>query len=507
MRAISVKHARVPRGCGTRDEVERWFGRVPVERLGLGEREIFYVPRLHLRLRGPPGAFDGRIPDILFAELRALLAVAGRGGGQGFTPGRAYVFDSRGRYLAWLIRLWIGEGSAVAREAFRGATGHSSLASWQRSAVLREAPELVATIAHLAGTGHAARWLEQFDPADLAIARRTLRSEFGLALPEPSTPRPAQSIPAPSKAGDSPADPHAVRFRETVEALRIRGNDWQALPPPARALLLAAALLARAPSVSVRDASTLAAGIEAFTKRQEAMAPFVSPAAPPAARERPVGPPGIAGHSIADAEGKPAPPVLQPIAPLQPTRRQHREPGTALPAAEARNGRRPDAGLPRSTVPRRTPAPRPLPPAEPFLAADAAFDSAYGGLLFLINAFVALGLYPDFTQPLGRRLDSSPLWLADRIGRYWFGARYRRDPLAAWIAANAAGGRLPRDWRAKEEWLAGFSAASTLRAFRRGSRVTLWHSAEFPLIDGHEQKLAPALRRLGRRQRAGVGRP
>ena len=70
-----------------------------------------------------------------------------------------------------------------------------------------------------------------------------------------------------------------------------------------------------------------------------------------------------------------------------------------------------------------------LPAAVAAPAADECFSSAYAGLLFLLNAFVALGLYPDFAEPRRARLEPSPLWLADRIGRFWFGAAYRRDPL------------------------------------------------------------------------------
>jgi hypothetical protein len=502
---LIVHRARVAGLSATRGDVERWLSRVPVESLGLAPDELFYVPLLQLRL--PQGGSGTFVPDLILAKLRALLAAAGRGPWESWSPGRAYRFAGRGRYYGWLVRLWVEGGSSGARAAFEAATGHAALGAWQRRTVLRQPPELVATIARLAETGHAARWLERFDPADLALARHSLRSGFGLALPEPSASAPAQPVPAPSKAGDAPSDPPAVRFRETVEALRIRGNDWNALPAPARALLLASALIARAPSVSVRDAPSLAARIAAFAMRPDAPAAERSPTAAPAVPEPIAGPLGIAAHPVAVAESKSAPFVLRPAAPLHEPLRQYRKPGAAMPTAEPRKGRRPDAGLPPAVVPQPTPAPGPLPPAQPFLAPDAAFDSAYGGLLFLINAFVALGLYPDFTQPLGRRLDPSPLWLVDRVGRYWFGARYRRDPLAAWIAANAAGGCLPRDWRAKEEWLAGFGAAPKLSLFRRGGRATVWHPAGFPLLDGPERRLARPLRRLGRRQRASIGRP
>jgi hypothetical protein len=131
----------------------------------------------------------------------------------------------------------------------------------------------------------------------------------------------------------------------------------------------------------------------------------------------------------------------------------------------------------------------------PFIAPDARFETGFGGLFFLLNAFISLGLYPDFTQPLGARLDPSPLWLADRIGRYWFGARYRGDPLATWIAVNATPGRLPGNWRAEPDWLTGFGTSAALRRALKRGRVTLWHPAGFPLVD-EAQGRAPRRRGL-----------
>ncbi len=140
----------------------------------------------------------------------------------------------------------------------------------------------------------------------------------------------------------------------------------------------------------------------------------------------------------------------------------------------------------------------------PFLAPDAHFETGFGGLLFLLNAFVALGLYPDFTAPLGPRLAPSPLWLADRIGRHWFGAPWRRDPLAAWIAEHAASGRLPRAWHAEPDWLTDFATAAAPCRTRRRGCVTLWHPAGFPLVDEREGPRPP--RRANRFRRPQSGR-
>ena len=128
-------------------------------------------------------------------------------------------------------------------------------------------------------------------------------------------------------------------------------------------------------------------------------------------------------------------------------------------------------------------APRASSTLTPFLPLDARFQTDFGGLLFLVNAFIALGLYPDFTQPFGTRLEPSPLWLADRIGRFWFGAKYRSDPLAGWMTAHAASGELPHSWCVEPEWLTGFETPAAPRYAVRQGRATLWHPAGFPLLD------------------------
>jgi hypothetical protein len=121
---------------------------------------------------------------------------------------------------------------------------------------------------------------------------------------------------------------------------------------------------------------------------------------------------------------------------------------------------------------------------------QAVFDTEFGGLFFVVNAFLAMGLYPDFTRPLDPALPLPPLALADRLGLHWFGARYRRDALHRWIARRGPQVPLPRSWRVEPEWLTPFS---TGRA--RHDRSTLWHSAGFPLANRCAS--APA-RRLAR---------
>jgi hypothetical protein len=501
---LLVHHARVAGSAATRGDVERWLGRVPIESLGLAEDEVFYVPRLRVRVPERGGIAATHMPARILAALRRLLAGAESGRGQGFVPDRPYRFASRGKYSAWLVRLWIGDGSTAAQEAFRRATGHASLATWQRATLLRDGPALVATIARLAEIGIAARWVARFEPADLAIAHRAVEASFALPLAAAAAGVERDVQPAGSfQARTAPTDTPSF-LRETVAWLMEHGNLWHALPAPARTLLLVTAVLARKPAIASGQAMAVATAIATVAAEPALLASEtrVDPVSPPApARTRET--------SARDA----GPAQLRRPRQVQSTHsrqaagpRQNAETSTIFSEAERVaapfHAATPQQFAPPTAVAAETPGrvlqpalPAPLPAA--LLAPDTRFSTDFGGLLFLVNAFVALGLYPDFTEPRGKRLEPSPLWLVDRIGRYWFGARYRRDPLANWVAAHAESGRLPLSWRMEPDWLVGFGTTGTPRLTRGRRHTTLWHPAGFPLFDGDDRDC-----RLRKRRRA-----
>jgi hypothetical protein len=101
---------------------------------------------------------------------------------------------------------------------------------------------------------------------------------------------------------------------------------------------------------------------------------------------------------------------------------------------------------------------------QPKIAA-APVTSQVGGVLYLLNVAIALGLYGDFTMPRERGIDL-PIWdFVIAVGSYLAPRRFRRDPL----------------WRLLAE-LAG-------REARAGRRAPLWVT----------QSLVPHLRsRIGR---------
>jgi hypothetical protein len=470
---LTIRRARVVNAGVSRAEVERWLGRVEVESLGLAPDETFYVPRLRMRLAGGGGAPTAFMADHILAALRRLLAAADEGWRTRFAPDRPYRFASRARYHAWLVALWVKDGTAPAREAFRAATGHDTLAAWQRAALLRDGPDLVAAAARLAEIGAAARWIARFEPADLALAMRALDAAFALDLAVPAPVLAAAAIPA----------AEVERLADVVTALAARGNDWRGLPPAGRTLLLAAATIARAAVRPAGHVSALAPAIAAFAAAAGAAQPQSQPhSALPARAELQSVPPRRPAPIAAPPGRMPAATRAQaPVAPGRPRMTLVELAAAPAPRLEPRMRKRPAAAL-RPRISSEHPAPAAPETPALLLAPDAVFDTGFGGLLFLVNAFVALGLYPDFTRPRGAQLDPSPLWLADRIGRWRFGARYRRDPLAGWIAAHCAPGRLPDIWRAAPDWLAGFDRRLPLRV-TTARRTTFWHRAGFPLED------------------------
>jgi hypothetical protein len=113
----------------------------------------------------------------------------------------------------------------------------------------------------------------------------------------------------------------------------------------------------------------------------------------------------------------------------------------------------------------------------------ASFQTGFGGVFFLVNLLLALGLYPDFTRPRDRGLDPSPFWLLDRLAQRMFGPAYRRDPLHRWLETVGLPGSLPSRWEVDPQWLRRLPRGG--HAFRRSrTRSILWDLRGFALVDG-----------------------
>lgn len=71
-----------------------------------------------------------------------------------------------------------------------------------------------------------------------------------------------------------------------------------------------------------------------------------------------------------------------------------------------------------------------------------ATQTRFGGIFYLLNVALALGLYCDFTAPRGPNLGLSPWDFLSAAGSRWFGAAFRRDAL--WKVLAGLAGHAPR---------------------------------------------------------------
>lgn len=246
-----------------------------------------------------------------------------------------------------------------------------------------------------------------------------------------------------------------------------------ALAPPARALIAVSLLLSRAPALARR--ASIATSIASFAApasvNEIALAPTNSPPEPEIAPvSRDVAAPIEATPAVA-----PAPSSLSRDASDEPPALD--EPPIALtdlatsPPRESPLAATPDLAPPipaRDTHPRSPAAPEPAEPAiliapspppavaatpdlpppitapRPALAAaisralGAPVHTELGGLFFLVNVALYLGLYPDFTRPLDRGLDL-PIWdFITLVGRALLGDDWHPgDPVWPLLAALA----------------------------------------------------------------------
>ena len=119
-------------------------------------------------------------------------------------------------------------------------------------------------------------------------------------------------------------------------------------------------------------------------------------------------------------------------------------------------------------------------------------ETQFGGIFYLLNVALALGLYGDFTQPRTPGIALSPWdWLA-LIGRAWFGRAFQRD--AVWELLVKLSGRLieqppgrdfvpPDSWSVPPDWLLPWDKADRLRVFATRDRLQVWHEGGFVIID------------------------
>lgn len=337
--------------------------------------------------------------------------------------------------------------------------------------------------------------------------------------PQPSSPAPSAKATAGAGAGGAAPAPGGHAPRASVQARgapRARVDDAVTPPrpaavpagsPPPAAATGAAARDRRAPwSLPPLPQSPRYAP-------DPAMACVAGQPAPPAAAGLPQAlPPPASGSAVAQTQPPTALPAPSAAA-LTHARPRAAEPASAVPPdaatrlreAGAAAGQRPAPALPPAEQRARSfaepaPAPRrvaveapppasraanqPLGDAAPVWPWPEALPTRHAPLLFVVNALLEDGLYPDFTRPRDPGLPV-PLWaLLAALAQAW--RLPAGDPLLQTLAERspdwtppeampAAPGAAAAAW---PEWLAAYARALRRRLCRRlGRRTAAWPQA------------------------------
>ncbi|HEX9372262.1 MAG TPA: hypothetical protein VF897_14700 [Roseiflexaceae bacterium] len=118
-------------------------------------------------------------------------------------------------------------------------------------------------------------------------------------------------------------------------------------------------------------------------------------------------------------------------------------------------------------------------------------ETAYGGVFYLINVALFLGLYGDFMNPAAPGL-ALPVWdFVALFGQAWLGAQIETDPVWSLLARLAGrtdqmppgtGFEPPDRWRVPREWLTPFTPLPWHWS-AEGGRLRAWWPERFTLLD------------------------
>jgi hypothetical protein len=452
---LQINHARLIGAGAARDSLAAALGAAKLPDLRSDETLYIPVHRSRAVLRPHARSFA----DTISAELDCALANAVIDPAPGASA-RAYRFTTRTTLAIWLLGTWLrggGTNAADAAEAVVHLSGGSAI-GWARRDLFGDGRALPAVFAGLAGQGLAAALLARIDPIDVARIERALAASHGLPPamspaahgPLARTALPPAALPTAVITTVKP-DSIAIAVAATAAALRAAGNDLAELGPAHAALLVAIVHLDSNPAVP-RMALAIAAG---------AAIAAVAGGQPTGATERPPEPAAAAPPNVAAA--------LQPYRDRAPSRVARRGPHHAHGSAAD-----------TLTTPMREP---PLASQQPAPIMSVGFASDFAGLFFLLNAFLAMGLYPDFTRPADQGLALAPTRLLDRLALQWFGRRYRDDHLHRVLASADDDPLVPARWRVVPAWLAAFPEAAIGPTVATSRYRTRWHPAGFPMAD------------------------
>lgn len=477
--AVHVRRARVPAAgdrLRTRALLESSFNGVAAGDAGLPHGAVLFVKRCLVRLEPGAGAAQGTGARRLRSALAAQLAHARNPwrDAAGADAADAVLFDDEAQLVACLIRDEL-RGSWQRHWWWTCLMSGMSAREWLQRNVVRQGERLAPALLMLAPGHEASDWLACLSEADAALALHSIVQAYALpwAIMASSADR-RDAVPhsdrdvnqwqaAPDRRAGSP------QMEQLADALRQLGAEL--LGPTHRRVMLCAWLAVQARAVASKPgfaaamaSATLADALGTTVRTAPAKARDVPASVKCAAQacesERPLATQRSPSNQAA-SQGFGAGRTFQRV--------PERVASSTLvvTSADSRSLPRADEGAPQAmrAVPLANSDAGPASArASPFTSVAAPVTTEWGGLMFLLNAALALGLWGDFTSPKEPGLALSPWdWLA-RMGRLWFGRRFEADPLWPLLAELAgrsacqypgAGFSPPPDWRFDARWPQG----------------------------------------------------
>ena len=508
---VTVGRLRVHRGGGTDADPSRsaamTFGMLDLRPASLPRGATLCVRHLRDPAPGtfPLGLRDTRAAAAWRTSVESALAELARQAARpadGPVPAAAVavLFRDDVELLACLAADWSQPGGRsnwwwqrVARPALDGAV----VRAW-----LSDIPVVPAVVDRLARRGELHRSLTAIDDSDVLTLVDALASTYGVSLP--ASWRAVSSISLGAASAPSPQPPAARGGKARIDEGRRRRpaaqlvNPWAALTREligldrSRTLLAGMGLtLQRSPGLARSPAFTTAIG---DWLRDERPAPEAS-ATRTRSGDTQVGQPASRTERSREAAERPASSARQ-------SRGQRFAVAAAPPSRPAVRRRR--SG---STGEPIGPAPAPLPTAQPHEPALAIAESAaapvasvgtietrLGGVFFLLDVALYLGLYGDFSRPQEPGIGLDPWdFLTLLSGALGLRDELAADPLGELLRDLA--GRPPgsrpgatwrpdADWRMPPEWLGPFAGIpGPWRWSGARRRLRIDHPAGFPVVD------------------------
>jgi hypothetical protein len=438
--------------------------------------------------QAPPAEWARAVAETL-ADLAHRAARPARG--PAGADAEAVIFDDRAQMLACLAADWC-RGSIAAWWWWRALIGTSRDAEAVVRAWRQYPTHIAAAIEEAARLGVAAAFVRRLPERatamllDAVVAAHGLRRQ--LTSSEPAAPRP----PGPVYDGASITAPRMHEAPSIASGAAVwRRSAPEACAMPLRVdqqLLLGVALTVRRDPARTRDPVFVAevahwrrqmeapSEISVREVRAVATATDVAPARSAAAAGSVAGGPGESRQADVVAPELPTNATIAIDGP--PDDGMDRPPSTPLADVSSDVSVRVDEEVQEVRERRR--------PSHGARGAQATIDTGLGGIFYLLNVALALGLYGDFTAPRGPSLDLSIWRFIALVGAALLGGRHRRDPV--WRLLGDLAGPAPRsvggaEWRLDPSWLAAFPERRIWRWSADAARVRVRHPAGFLVLD------------------------